>query len=56
MAVPKIFTSETPVFMPIEYVDIPPMRLDSNAVYYEESTMMGMEAKAEAEGMYQRHR
>ena len=52
MAVPKVFTSEIPVFMPIEYVDIPPMRLDSNVVYYEESMIMGMEAKAEAEGIY----
>ena len=52
MAAPKVFTSETPVFMPIEYVDIPPMRLDSNVVYFEESAMMGMgmaEAEAEAD-------
>ena len=48
MAAPKVFTSETPVFMPIEYVDIPPMRLDSNVVYFEESAMMGM-GMAEAE-------
>ena len=56
MAAPKVFTSETPVFMPIEYVDIPPMRLDSNVVYFEESAMMGMgmaeaEADPEAEAM-----
>ena len=50
MATPKVFTSETPVFMPIEYVEIPPMRLDSNVVYFEESLMgMGIEAKGEAE-------
>ena len=56
MAAPKVFTSETPVFMPIEYADIPPMRLDSNVVYFEESAMMGMgmaeaEADPEAEAM-----
>ena len=57
MAVPKVFTSEIPVFMPIEYVDIPPMRLDSNVVYYMESDMaMGMEAKAEAESGWQFNR
>ena len=49
MAAPKVFTSETPVFMPIEYADIPPMRLDSNVVYFEESAMMGMGGMAEAE-------
>ena len=49
MAAPKVFTSETPVFMPIEYADIPPMRLDSNVVYFEESAMMGMGGMAEPE-------
>ena len=33
---PFVFTSNCPVFMPIEYSDVIPLRLDSNIIFYEE--------------------
>ena len=36
--VPSIFTSACPVFMPIEYVDLLDLRLDSNIIFFESKT------------------
>ena len=39
--VPSIFTSACPVFMPIEYVDLIDLRLDSNIIFFESKTPTG---------------
>ena len=41
MNVPSIFTSACPVFMPIEYVDLIDLRLDSNIIFFESKTPTG---------------
>ena len=39
--VPTIFTAGCPVFMPIEYVDLIDLRLDSNIIFFESKTSGG---------------